>query len=161
MAFRMEAIRGIGGFDQYLGAGTRTHGGEETRAFACLLRSGQTVLHWPEAITWHFHRRTMDELRGQLFGYSAGLSAFYASMIRSDPAVLMDMAKVIPLGVSDMLPKKGNQRSGHLPDDFPRDLLSAARKGFREGAFLYVQEVRQDRRTSGSHGDGRACAPSP
>ncbi len=148
MAFRMQALRGIGGFDQYLGAGTRTHGGEETRAFACLLRSGEAVLHWPSAVTWHFHRRTMDELRGQLFGYSAGLSAFYASMFRSDPRVLADMVKVVPQGFSDLLPKKDNMRSGHLPDDFPRDLLRAARKGFAEGAFLYVQEVLGDRKTS-------------
>jgi len=148
MAFRMESIRGIGGFDQYLGAGTRTHGGEETRAFACLLRSGAAVLHWPSAVTWHFHRRTMDELRGQLFGYSAGLSAFYASMLRSDPRVLADMVKMVPQGFSDVLPKKDNKRSGHLPDDFPRDLLRAARKGFAEGAFLYVQEVRSDRKSS-------------
>ena len=72
MAFRTESLRSVGGFDPCLGAGTRTHGGEETRVLSLLLSSGDAVLHWPAAITWHTHRREMAALRKQLYGYSVG-----------------------------------------------------------------------------------------
>jgi glycosyltransferase involved in cell wall biosynthesis len=138
MAFRTDALHRIGGFDQYLGAGTKTHGGEETLAFSLLLQRGEVVLHWPPAITWHYHRRDMEALERQLFGYSAGLSAFYASLIRSRPSIALEIMKAVPLGLRDALPQKDSQRSGQLPDDFPRHILRAARRGFAEGAFLYV-----------------------
>ena len=141
MAFRTDALRRIGGFDPYLGAGTKTHGGEETLAFSLLLQRGDAVLHWPAAITWHFHRRDMDALERQLFGYGAGLSAFYASLLRSRPSIAFEILKAVPLGLRDALPKKDNQRSGQLPDDFPRQILRAARRGFAEGAFFYADEV--------------------
>jgi len=141
MAFRVDALSEIGGFDPYLGAGSRTKGGEDTRALALLLLRGDTVLHWPPAVTWHYHRRGMDELERQLFGNLAGLSAFYASMIRSNPRVVVEIAKAVPHGVWDMLPQKDNLRSGHLPADFPKELLDAARRGFAAGGVLYVQEV--------------------
>jgi hypothetical protein len=150
MAFRAEALRGIDGFDPYLGAGTPTHGGDETRAFASLLRQGETVLHWPAAITWHFHRREMESLEQQLFCYSAGLSAFYASMIRSDPTVLLEILKIVPHLARDLLPQKNNLRSAELPADFPRHLLGAARRGFVEGAFLYAYEVFKGRKRGSS-----------
>jgi glycosyltransferase involved in cell wall biosynthesis len=150
MAFQAEALRRVGGFDQYLGAGTRTHGGDEGQVLASLLRSGEAVLHWPSAITWHFHRREMSELRQQLYGYSAGLSAFYVSMIRSDPAaVLFEMARVVPHAVGDLLRPDQSVRVGQLPSDFPRYLLRASRRGFLDGAFLYLYEVAGTRRAAG------------
>jgi len=141
MAFRMTALRSAGPFDEHLGAGTRTHGGEETRLFALLLRAGEVVLHWPEAITWHYHRREMDELHRQFYGYSAGLSAFYASMIRSDPSVIFDILRIVPNALSDLGLRSGGIRSDQLPQDFPRTLLSAGRKGLLTGAFNYAFEV--------------------
>ncbi len=142
MAFRMTALRAAGPFDEYLGAGTRTHGGEETRLFALLLRAGEVVLHWPEAITWHYHRRGMDELHTQFYGYSAGLSAFYASMIRSNPSVILDILRLAPNALSDLGLRRGGIRSDQLPQDFPRTLLSAGRKGLLAGAFNYASEIR-------------------
>ena len=38
MAFRTEALRAVGGFDPCLGAGTRTHGGEEIGRCLCCSR---------------------------------------------------------------------------------------------------------------------------
>ena len=151
MAFRVESLLRIGGFDCYLGAGTRTHGGEETVALVTLLRTGKTVLHWPSALTWHFHRRDMEALEAQMFGFSAGLSAFYASMIRAHPAVLFRiMTGVVPKLARDALVPSASLRTGGLPDDFPKALLSASRHGFLKGAVLYFREIwsnRSDRRT--------------
>jgi glycosyltransferase involved in cell wall biosynthesis len=146
MAFRSEKLRSVGGFDPCLGAGTRTHGCEETRALSLLLSSGETVLHWPAAITWHTHRREMAALRRQLYGYSAGLSAFYASMLRSRPAVAFDLLRLAPLVLRDLRHGSDNQRTGELPDDFPAHLRKAARRGLLEGGFMYAYEAIRDRR---------------
>lgn len=146
MAFRSESLRAVGGFDPCLGAGTLTHGCEEMRALSLQLSAGHTVLHWPAAITWHTHRRELAALKKQLYGYSAGVSAFYASMIRSKPGVVLEILRLVPYAVRDLREGKENQRSGHLPEDFPADLLRAARRGLLEGALMYACEVVKDRR---------------
>jgi len=146
MAFRTRALRAVGGFDDCLGAGTLAQGCEETKVLADLLRAGSTVLHWPPAITWHFHRRTMEELEKQFFGYSAGLSAFYVSMLRSSPSTFLDILSLVPRGVADFLAQRGSGRPGDLPDDFPPALLRASRRGVLRGAGLYLREVRRQRR---------------
>jgi hypothetical protein len=144
MAFRTESLRSVGGFDPYLGAGTRTHGGEETRAMSLLLSAGDAILHWPAAITWHMHRREMAGLRKQFYGYSAGTSAFYASVIRSNPTVAFQVLRLVPHALRDFRHGSENQRSGHLPEDFPPDLLRAARRGLLKGPFMYGNEVIKD-----------------
>jgi glycosyltransferase involved in cell wall biosynthesis len=148
MAFRTAELKAVGGFDPCLGAGTRTYGCEETRALSLLLSSGHAVLHWPSAITWHTHRREMAALRRQLHGYSAGLSAFYASMLRSRPAVAFDLVRLAPLVLRDLRHGNDNQRSGDLPDDFPAQLRKAARRGLLQGGFMYAYEAIRDRRQS-------------
>jgi len=141
MAFHTESLSSVGGFDPCLGAGTRTHGGEETRVLSLLLSAGHAVLHWPAAITWHVHRREMAALRRQFYGYSAGLSAFYASMIRSRPTIAFDVLRLAPYMLRDLRRGSNNLRSGHLPDDFPAYLLKAARRGLLEGGLMYTYEA--------------------
>jgi GT2 family glycosyltransferase len=144
MAFRTEALRSIGGFDNRLGAGTLTHGGEETRALSLLLEAGATVLHWPPAITWHYHRTTDEALERQFFGYSAGLTAYYASLLSTSPKYLARILSFIPRGVRKILANRGAGGSEGPPDGFPENLLRAGRKGLYSGAFLYIREaVRQ------------------
>jgi GT2 family glycosyltransferase len=146
MAFRTRALQAIGGFDNCLGAGTLSQGCEETKVLANLLRAGSTVLHWPPAITWHFHRRTMEELEQQFFGYSAGLSAFYVSMLRTSPSTIVDILSLVPRGVADFLAQRGHGGPGDLPDDFPPALLRASRRGILRGGGLYLRELRRQRR---------------
>jgi glycosyltransferase involved in cell wall biosynthesis len=145
MAFRTEALRAIGGFDNRLGAGTLTHGGEETRALSLLLLNGSMILHWPPAITWHYHRRTGEALETQFFGYSAGLTAFYMSMILSSPKYVWRILRCVPRGGKRTL---ANRSCGHAdgpPAGFPENLLRASRKGLFQGAWLYLREWMRQR----------------
>jgi glycosyltransferase involved in cell wall biosynthesis len=141
MAFRTESLRSLGGFDPRLGLGTRTHGGGEVQVLSLLLSSGHTVLHWPPAITWHTHRREMAALQKQLYGYSAGLSAFYASIIRSRPTAAFEVLRLAPYALRDLNRGSKNPQSGQLPDDFPAYLLKAARRGLLKGGFMYAYEA--------------------
>ncbi|WP_319455170.1 MULTISPECIES: glycosyltransferase family 2 protein [unclassified Mycobacterium] len=144
MAFRTDALRAIGGFDNRLGAGTLTHGGEETRVLSMLLERGSLVLHWPQAVTWHYHRRTDAELEKQFFGYSAGLTAFYASMILSSPKYTLRVFRLVFRGLERIHANRRLGRPGGPPADFPEHLLRAGRRGIFQGAWLYLREaVRQ------------------
>ncbi len=166
MAFRTERLRAIGGFDNRLGAGTLTHGGEETRALSLLLEHGSTILHWPPAITWHYHRRTDEALEKQFFGYSAGLTAFFMSMILTSPKYLWRILQFVPRGVKRLLANRGAGQQDSPTGGVPDNLLRAGRKGLVQGAWLYLREVRRQRRSrptqsvdpeartiSGHHGD--------
>jgi glycosyltransferase involved in cell wall biosynthesis len=155
MAFRTEALRSVGGFDTRLGAGTLTRAGEETRALSLLLDAGSTILHWPPALTWHYHRRTDEELEKQFFNYSAGLTAFYMSLALSSPKYAWRILGLVPRGVKT-LSKRNAGESDHLPADYPENYLRARRKGALQGGVLYLREVRRQRNAALHHGiEGR------
>jgi glycosyltransferase involved in cell wall biosynthesis len=146
LAFRTERLRAIGGFDNRLGAGTLTHGGEETRALSLLLEQGSMILHWPPAITWHYHRQTDEALEKQFFGYSAGLTAFYMSMILTSPKYFWRILRLVPRGVKRMLTNRGSGQQDSPTGGVPENLLRAGRQGLFQGAWLYLREVRRQRR---------------
>ena len=141
MAMRTEALRAIGGFENRLGAGTLTQGGEDTRAFSQLLQAGSTILHWPPAITWHYHRRTDEALEHQLFGNSAGLTAFYMSSILSSPRNAWRVLGFVPREIRAML--KNGRRRGQNP--LPERLFKASHKGLWRGPWLYLREAARQR----------------
>ena len=87
VAFRTSSLKRIGGFDIALGPGTASMSNEDTRVFTDLLCSGGTVVYQPTAVTRHFHRRSVEELRTQMLGYGVGLTAFYASLVVGSPSV--------------------------------------------------------------------------
>ena len=147
MAFRTERLRAIGGFDNRLGAGTLTHGGEETRALSLLLENGSMILYWPPAITWHYHRRSDEALEKQFFGYSAGLTAFYMSLILTSPKYVWRILRFVPRGVKRIAANRGSGQPDEPTGGVPENLLRAGRKGLLQGAWLYLREVRRQRRT--------------
>jgi GT2 family glycosyltransferase len=141
MAMRTDTLRAIGGFENRLGAGTLTQGGEDTRALSQLLQTGSSILHWPPAITWHYHRRTDEALENQLFGNSAGLTAFYMSSILSSPRNAWRVLGLLPREVRAML-KNGRGR-GDNP--LPERLFRASHKGLLRGPWLYLREALRQR----------------
>jgi hypothetical protein len=96
----------------------------------------------------------MDELRDQFFGYSAGLSAFYASVLLSNPRMITELIRLGPHALKDLGVVGGGIRSDEVPSDFPPELLAAARRGLLKGGFLYVAEFLRTRlaSTGGSTG---------
>lgn len=141
MAFRTEKLRAIGGFDNCLGTGTLTRGGEDTKALSLLLDAGSSILHWPPAIVWHYHRRTERELELMLFGNSAGLTAYYTSLVLSSRTYLHRVIKLIPLGVKEV--------SSHAREikeiSLPKNLSTASRRGLIQGPWLYIREMLRQR----------------
>jgi cellulose synthase/poly-beta-1,6-N-acetylglucosamine synthase-like glycosyltransferase len=138
VAFRTSALKRVGGFDIALGPGTPSMSNEDTRIFTDLLCSGGTVVYQPTAVTRHFHRRSMEELRTQMHGYGVGLTAFYASLVIDRPRCIPALIRLLPTAYRDMFRHDGLQSSG-LPSDFPEDLLRTKRRGMFVGPMSYLR----------------------
>ena len=145
MAFRTEALRQLGGFDEALGAGTPAQGSEDTKMFTDLLRAGGTVAYRPSAVTRHFHRRDLDGLRRQMRGYGSGLTAFYTASVLARPSTIVDLIRLAPRALRDLY-SSDSLRVATLEDDFPRDLLAENRRGLIAGPWLYLRGRVQNRR---------------
>ena len=146
LAFRTERLRAIGGYDNRLGTGTLTCGGEETRALSLMLETGSSILYWPAAVTWHYHRTTDEALEKQFYGYSVGLTAFYMSMILTSPKYVWRILRFVPRGLKRILTNRGAGSQDSPTGGVPNNLLRASRKGLMQGAWLYLREVRRQQR---------------
>lgn len=75
-AVTRKAYEALGGFDEALGAGALTRGGEDLDWFLRTLQAGFVLAYEPSAIVWHRHRRDLDSLAEQLYGYGTGFTAY-------------------------------------------------------------------------------------
>ena len=75
-AVRRDVIIDLGLFDERLGAGTATRGGEDLDIFFRVLASGHGLATEPSSIIWHRHRSDNDALLAQARGYGRGLGAW-------------------------------------------------------------------------------------
>jgi glycosyltransferase involved in cell wall biosynthesis len=138
MAFDVAALRALGGFDTALGAGTATLGGEDTLAFSQLLLGGGTVVYRPSALTRHYHRPDYHSLSRQMVGYGTGLTAYYASLLRSDWRLIAPLLRLVPAALRDTFGADSERLSG-VPDTFPRELIRRKTWGMAIGPFAYMR----------------------
>ncbi len=144
MTFRPGVIERIGGFDTALGAGTPAMGSEDTLAFTQVLVTGGTIVYQPSAVTHHYHRRDLEGLHKQMVGYGAGLTAAYTSLLMSRPGLLWPLLKLAPGALRD-LTSSDSLRVSTLKEDFPRELLTANRRGMLAGPRAYLKGRRAAR----------------
>jgi O-antigen biosynthesis protein len=149
MAFRREALDRIGGFDVALGAGTPTGGGEDTLAITLIMLAGYEMVYEPVALMWHHHRQDMTSLNKQLHGYSIGLTAFYAALLRRRPGALFGLLKLLPMA-ADYLKGGSAEEASSEPAEEARELAAEldrrALQGMLKGPWLYAKSRRRQRR---------------
>ncbi|BCJ48557.1 hypothetical protein Asp14428_00320 [Actinoplanes sp. NBRC 14428] len=144
MTFRPGVIERIGGWDTALGAGTPAMGSEDTLAFTQVLVGGGTIVYQPTAVTHHYHRRDLEGLHKQMVGYGAGLTAAYTSLLLRRPGLLWPLLRLAPGALRD-LTSKDSLRVSTLREDFPRELLTANRRGMLAGPRAYLRGRRAAR----------------
>jgi GT2 family glycosyltransferase len=71
MAFRRSVFARVGLFDESLDMGTPIGGGGDLDMFARILDAGEVIAYEPSAVIAHHHRRTVEALRKQFYGYGA------------------------------------------------------------------------------------------
>jgi glycosyltransferase involved in cell wall biosynthesis len=144
MTFKPGVLEKIGGWDTALGAGTPAMGSEDTLAFTQVLIGGGTIVYQPTAVTHHYHRRDLEGLHKQMVGYGAGLTAAYTSLLLKRPGLLWPLLKLAPGALRD-LTSKDSLRVSTLREDFPRELLTANRRGMLAGPRAYLKGRRAAR----------------
>ncbi len=83
-AIRRSVVLELGGFDEALGVGAPTAGGEDLDIFFRVLGAGWQLAYEPSAIVWHRHRADNAALALQARAYGLGLGA-WLTKIAFDP----------------------------------------------------------------------------
>lgn len=143
---RRDVLDAVGGFDELLGPGTPTHGGEDLDLFRRLLERGHTIVYRPDAVVGHHHRADTEALRRQMFGYGVGMSAVLTSMTFGGSAA--DVLRRVPAGVRSLL-SPHSDRNRARPSAMPRSLVWVEFAGYLLGPVAYV------RSRHGARRDGR------
>ena len=123
MAVRTEFARAAGGFDEALGPGTPTHGGEDGEFMIRLILAGHAVGYEPGALLWHHHRVDGDSMREQLRGYAVGLSALLTK-IALDKGARNAALKRLPAAFAQM--KVISEREADAGAGMPEDTRASA-----------------------------------
>ncbi|MET0898799.1 MAG: glycosyltransferase [Mycobacterium sp.] len=80
-AIRRSVARDLGGFDEGMGVGSPTGGGEDIDMFVRVLLGGYRFAFEPGAVIWHRHRATSEGLETQIYNYGLGLGAWMAKLM--------------------------------------------------------------------------------
>jgi GT2 family glycosyltransferase len=134
MAVHRREVLDAGGFNEHLGAGTRSHGGEDLEIFVRMLRRGGRLVYDPSSIAWHRHRSDGDDLRAQMFGYGSGFSA-YLTALMEEPG-RRDVLRAVLRGSRQLAVAKSEEKAGGTPPD----LLWRELSGMAWGPFAYAWE---------------------
>ncbi|HZH21042.1 MAG TPA: glycosyltransferase [Geodermatophilus sp.] len=142
VAFDTAALRELGGFDEALGAGAPTRGGEDLDVFVRVLRAGWALAYEPSAVVWHHHRADPAALLRQLYGYGTGLAAYLTKCLLQ-PEVRRDFIRRFPGGVRhafDIRRRTGDRLGADVPA--PRGALTSELRGLAAGPVLYLRARR-------------------
>ncbi|WP_329467690.1 glycosyltransferase [Streptomyces sp. NBC_01431] len=154
MAFRAAALRAVGGFDPATGTGTPARGGDDLYAFARIVVAGHRLSYTPEALVWHHHRETWQDLENQAYGYGAGLTAYLTAIIARRPALLPALLARVPRGIAHALAISAHRDAGEqsVPGEhgsqsypWPRSLSRLERRGMLYGPLGYLRARRRVR----------------
>jgi glycosyltransferase involved in cell wall biosynthesis len=144
MALRRTLVGLVGPFDEALDAGTPTHSGGESEMLARIIAGGYRIIYTPAALNWHRHRRSMAELRHTIYGYGAGVYAFWTShtIKYGEWAVPLVAGKWFWYNQFPTLLRSAARVPGAPPWPLPWDEL----RGCLAGPWAYWQARKQARR---------------
>ncbi|WP_104523541.1 glycosyltransferase [Blastococcus atacamensis] len=145
MAFDREHLLALGGFDEALGAGTLTRGGEDLDIFVRVLRAGRAIAYSPAALVWHHHRADDAGLLRQMFGYGTGLSAFMTKCLLQ-AGTRREVLVRVPLGLRRMTAIRSTTEERLTEATAaPRGAMLQELLGLLAGPVLYLRARRAAR----------------
>ena len=137
-AFRRTALVAIDGFDQHLGIGTPSVGGEDLDLFVRIVLGGKQIVYEPASLLRHAHRRDIGAFERQVRGYGTGLTAMLTKHVLSDRMTRWEVLGRIPAGVAYALSPRSpkNQRK---PREFGLRLSLLEWAGMAYGPIGYLR----------------------
>lgn len=141
-AFDRNCLNELGAFDEALGAGTHTRGGEDLDMFIRVLNSGRAIVYEPAAVVWHRHRADDTALLRQMYGYGTGLSALIAKYL-VQRSTRMDVLRRIGAGLPRVMAIRSST-AARLGAGVQRPSGAMRRElaGFAVGPLLYLLAMR-------------------
>jgi GT2 family glycosyltransferase len=92
---RRSTLIELGGFDEALGVGSPTRGGEDIDMFVRVLLAGHALVYQPSALVWHRHRADVASLGEQIAGYGVGLGAWIAKLLADRTTAPMVLRRAV------------------------------------------------------------------
>lgn len=148
-AFDTAVLRELGGFDEALGAGAPTRGGEDLDVFVRVLRGGRALAYEPAAVVWHHHRADPAALLRQLYGYGTGLTAYLTKCLLQRE-VRRDVLRRVPRGLARMARIRQTTDERLEGVRAPRGALASEVRGYLAGPALYLRARRANARNRAS-----------
>ncbi len=141
MAVRKDVQHAVGFFDEALDAGTPTQSGGDHEFFARILLAGYHIVYEPRALSWHRHRRTMQETIAAIKGYGIGVYAYWTRLLVAERE--LGVLK-LPYGwfIHVQLPNLIRSLLG-TPNSLPLSLLFAELEGCILGPWKYFSSQRK------------------
>lgn len=148
-AVTRAVIKEIGGFNEALGAGTPSGGGEDLNIFMRILLSGHSIVYEPSAVVFHVHRATLEALSRQMFGYGSGCTAALTAIMLDSPRARRELPPKVIQGVRRMMHLSSRVRDNPT---LPSGLMTREVSGLLIGPLLYLKGLRSLKR----HGEIRS-----
>jgi len=142
-AVSRQVFKEVGGFDEALGAGTPSGGGEDLNMFVRVILGGYRLVYEPSAIVSHVHRTSVGELSRQMFAYGTGCTAALTALAWGNRRARRELPSKIGNGLLRMLHLTSRVRGNPT---LPAGLIRREVSGLAVGPWLYLQGRRRRRR---------------
>jgi GT2 family glycosyltransferase len=141
-AMTRTALKELGRFDEALGAGTISGGGEDLDMFMRVILAGHRLVYEPSAIVWHFHRTDLAELTRQMRAYGTGCTAALTAIVIKNPRSRLELPPRVGRGVLRLLTLSDRVKDNPT---LPSGLMRREIRGLLAGPWLYLKARRAAR----------------
>lgn len=142
-AVSRTVLKEVGGFNEALGAGTPSGGGEDLNMFMRIVLAGHRLVYEPSAVVSHVHRTDLAELSRQMRAYGSGCTAALTAITMADARARRELPPKVISGVVRMLKLSSGVRDNPT---LPSGLIRREVGGFFVGPWLYLKGRRDLRR---------------
>jgi GT2 family glycosyltransferase len=137
------ALKDIGAFNEALGAGSPSGGGEDLHMFMRVILSGYRIVYAPSAVVWHVHRSDLAALSKQIRAYGTGCTAALTAIFLDSSKARRELPTKVVKGVLHMRKLTSGVREN---ETLPAGLVKRESVGFALGPWLYLKGKRGLRR---------------
>jgi GT2 family glycosyltransferase len=142
-AVSRTVLKEVGGFNEALGAGTPSGGGEDLNMFMRIVLAGHSLVYEPSAVVSHVHRTDLADLSRQMRAYGSGCTAALTAITMADARARRELPPKVISGVARMLKLSSGVRDNPT---LPSGLIRREVGGFFVGPWLYLKGRRNLRR---------------